>query len=131
WSRDIRTMMGVQIHGYPNLFASSVPLAPGAALCNAPTCIQQQSDWISDAIRYVRERGCSIMEPTKEGEEAWVAHCDETAAETLFDTTSSWYSGSNVEGKPARLLPYTGGVGVYREKCDEVAREGYPGFLIK
>lgn len=131
WSRDIRTMMGLQIHGYPNLFASSVPLAPGAALCNAPTCIQQQSDWITDAIRYVREQGASTMEATKEGEDAWVDHCDETAAETLFSTTRSWYSGANVAGKPARLLPYTGGVGVYREKCDEVAQGGYPGFCIK
>jgi len=130
WSRDIRSMMGLQIYGYPNLFASSIPLAPGAALCNAPTCIQQQSDWISDAIRHVREQGRSTMEATKDGEDAWVAHCDETAAGTLFHTTSSWYSGSNVDGKPKRLLPYTGGVGVYREKCEEVARDGYPGFRI-
>src|SRR5258706_14081089 len=31
WSRDIRTTMGLQIHGYPNLFTSAVPLAPSAA----------------------------------------------------------------------------------------------------
>jgi cyclohexanone monooxygenase/acetone monooxygenase len=79
----------------------------------------------------VREQGASVIEATKEGEDAWVAHCDETAAETLFHTTKSWYSGANVAGKPARLLPYTGGVGVYREKCEEVAREGYPGFRVK
>jgi cyclohexanone monooxygenase/acetone monooxygenase len=131
WSRDIRSMMGLQIHGYPNLFASSIPLAPGAALCNAPTCIQQQTEWISDAIRHVREQGASIMEATKDGEDAWVTHCDETAAQTLFHTTSSWYSGANVVGKPTRLLPYTGGVGVYRHKCDEAAQHGYPGFRIK
>ena len=33
WSRDIRTTMGLQIHGYPNLFTTATPLAPvGGAL---------------------------------------------------------------------------------------------------
>jgi cyclohexanone monooxygenase/acetone monooxygenase len=130
WGRDIRTMMGLQVHGYPNLFTTSVPLAPGAALCNAPTCLQQQTEWISDAIQYVRQQGGSVMEATRDGEDAWVAHHDETAAATLMATTPSWYTGANVPGKPGRLLPYTGGVGVYRQKCDEVAQAGYPGFRI-
>jgi acetone monooxygenase len=42
--------------------------------------------------------------------------------------TNSWYMGSNVEGKPRRLLSYIGGVGTYRTKCDEVASSAYPGF---
>ena len=131
WGREIRTMMGLQVHGYPNLFTSSVPLAPAAALCNAPTCLQQQTEWISEAIRHVREQDGSVMEATKDGEDAWVAHHDETAAQTLLSTTSSWWSGANVPGKPSgRVLSYTGGVGVYRQKCDEVAEAGYPGFRI-
>jgi len=28
------------------------------------------------------------------------------------------------------FLPYIGGVGRYRAKCDEVAEAGYPGFLF-
>lgn len=132
WGQEIRTMMGLQVHGYPNLFTSSVPLAPAAALCNAPTCLQQQTEWIADAIRHVREHDGSVMEATRDGEDAWVAHHDETAAETLLSTTESWWSGANVEGKPSnRVLSYTGGVGVYREKCDEEARSGYPGFRVE
>ena len=34
-------------------------------------------------------------------------------------------------GKPRRVLSYIGGVGTYRQKCDEVARDGYPGFVIQ
>ena len=34
-------------------------------------------------------------------------------------------------GKPRRVLSYTGGVGTYRQKCDEEAATGYPGFAIQ
>ena len=130
WGRDIRTTMGLAVHGYPNLLTTAVPLAPSAALCNMTTCLQQQTEWISDCIRHLRDRGASVIEPTAEGEDAWVAHHDETASVNLISRTTSWYVGSNVPGKPRRVLSYTGGVGAYREKCDEVAAAGYTGFAI-
>jgi acetone monooxygenase len=38
--------------------------------------------------------------------------------------------GSNVDGKPRRMLSYTGGVGTYRQKCAEIAKAGYQGFKV-
>jgi acetone monooxygenase len=38
--------------------------------------------------------------------------------------------GSNVAGKPRRLLSYIGGVGTYRQKCHEVAAKEYDGFAM-
>jgi len=130
WGRDIRTSMGLQIHGYPNLFTTAVPLAPSAALCNMTTCLQQQTEWITRCIRHLRTSNRSVIEPTREFEDAWVAHHDETANATLISKTNSWYLGSNVPGKPRRVLSYTGGVGTYRQKCDEVAASGYAGFQM-
>jgi acetone monooxygenase len=60
-----------------------------------------------------------------------VQHHDETAAATLVVKTDSWYMGSNVEGKPRRLLSYIGGVGNYHRQCDELAANGYPGFAMQ
>jgi cation diffusion facilitator CzcD-associated flavoprotein CzcO len=128
WSRDIRTTMGLQVHGYPNLFTTGAPLAPSTALCNMTTCLQQQVEWITDCINYLRKNQLNVIEPTKETQDAWVAHHDEIADTTLVTKTHSWYMGSNVEGKPRRLLSYIGGVGTYRKKCDEVAAQGYQGF---
>ena len=128
WGREIRTTMGLQIHGYPNLFTTAVPLAPSAALCNMTTCLQQQTEWISACIGHLRASGKSVIEPSAAAEEAWVAHHEETADATLISKTTSWYLGSNVPGKPRRVLSYTGGVGTYRKKCDEVAAGGYQGF---
>ena len=130
WGRDIRTTMGLAKHGYPNLLTTAVPLAPSAALCNMTTCLQQQTEWITDVIRHVRDQGKRIVEPTKETEDAWVAHHEETSGATLIANTTSWYLGSNVPGKPRRVLSYCGGVGTYRQKCDEVAASGYAGFDI-
>lgn len=131
WGRDIRTSMGLAKHGYPNLLTTAVPLAPSAALCNMTTCLQQQTEWIADVVRHVREQGKDTVEPTEEFEDAWVAHHEEIVASTLFANTTSWYLGSNVPGKPRRLLSYAGGVGTYRKKCDDVAASGYAGFEIK
>ena len=130
WGRDIRTTMGLQIHGYPNLFTTATPLAPSAALCNMTICLQQQAEWISDCIRYVRDHGLTVCEPTREAEDKWVQHHEETAAATLVPKTVSWYMGSNVKGKPRRLLSYIGGVGQYRQKCDEIAAKNYEGFAM-
>jgi cyclohexanone monooxygenase len=38
--------------------------------------------------------------------------------------------GANVPGKPRIFMPHVGGVGAYRQRCDEVAARGYPGLLL-
>jgi len=130
WQEEIRTAMGLQVHGYPNLFTTGAPLAPSAALCNMPTCLQQQVDWITGLISHAKESQMGVVEASKGFEDHWVDHHDEVANKTLVVKTNSWYMGSNVEGKPRRLLSYIGGVGNYRKHCDEQTAEGYPGFII-
>lgn len=130
WNKDTRTSMGLQKHGFPNLFMTGVPLAPSAALCNMTTCLQQQTEWINDCIKYMRDTGKSVIEPTAAFEDAWVQHHDDTVNATLFSKTDSWYNGKNIEGKPGRFMSYTGGAGTYRQKCQDVADSGYEGFAV-
>ncbi len=127
WARDgVRTWMGLQVNGFPNMFMVAAPLSPAAAFCNVPTCVQQQVDWISEAIAYTREQGKRAMEPLQEAEARWGAHHDELANATLVPKTKSWYMGTNIDGKAQRLLAYVGGANTYRQICDKVAAEGYP-----
>jgi len=130
WADGIRNFMGLQVHGFPNMFMTMGPLSPAAAFCNVPTCIQQQIDWIADCIDFVRagERRC--IEPTAEAEAGWVAHHEEIAEMLLISKSNSWYMGSNIEGKRRSLLAYAGGVDVYRERCDEVKARGYQEFEL-
>ena len=130
WSKDIRSTLGLQVHGFPNLFTVAGPLAPSTAFCNMATCLQQQVDWVTDCIGHLRERGSDSIEPSAEKEAQWVQHHDDTANATLIAKTNSWYTGANIEGKPKRLLSYIGGVGNYRKMCDETTASGYEGFEI-
>jgi cyclohexanone monooxygenase len=87
-------------------------------------------DWIADCVARMRERGVRTIEATREAEDAWVEHANEVAHRTLYPLAASWYMGANVPGKPRVFMPYIGGVGVYREKCDEIAARGYEGFRL-
>jgi acetone monooxygenase len=78
----------------------------------------------------MRHKGQHVIEPTKALEDQWVAHHDETSNATLLVKTDSWYMGTNVKGKQRRMLSYIGGVGKYRQRCDELAANGYPGFAL-
>ena len=126
WTRDgVRAWMGLQVHGFPNMFMIMAPLSPAAAFCNVPTCSQQQADWISKCIADTHAQGSKSIEPTAQAEAAWGAHHDELANATLVPKTKSWYMGTNIDGKPRRLLAYVGGASTYRYACDKVAAEGY------
>jgi cyclohexanone monooxygenase len=77
-------------------------------------------------------RRCDLatMEANRQAEEGWVAHVNEVAQGTLYPQANSWYMGANVPGKPRIFMPYIGGVGTYRQICDDVAAKGYEGFAM-
>ena len=130
WHQDIRSTLGLQVHGFPNLFTVAGPLAPSTAFCNMTTCLAQQVDWVTDCITWMLEHDRHTIEPTREKQDEWVQHHDETAEETLMLRTNSWYTGANIEGKPRRLLSYIGGAAEYRQICEEVKQSGYQGFSV-
>ena len=106
---------------------------PGSpsVLSNMIVSIEQHVDWIADCIADLMERGGRTIEATPEAEEGWVAHVNEVGNKTLYPRANSWYMGANISGKPRIFMPYIGGVGVYRQTCDEVAASGYRGFEIR
>jgi len=101
-------------------------------LSNMLCSIEQHCDWIADCIGYLREHDIATIEADKQAEEQWVSHVREVASGTMLTTPScnSWYLGVNIPGKPRVFMPYVGGVGAYRARCDDVARNGYAGFIL-
>ena len=83
--------------------------------------------WIADGLAYVRKHQFVNIEATVKAEDEWVAHVNEVGNLTLFPLANSWYVAANIPGKPRVFMPYIGGVGVYRQKCDEIAAKGYEG----
>jgi cyclohexanone monooxygenase len=78
----------------------------------------------------MRANQVDTIEATEEATSTWTDHVQEVANATLYPKAASWYMGANIPGKPRLFLPYIGGVGEYRKKCDEVAANGYEGFHL-
>jgi cation diffusion facilitator CzcD-associated flavoprotein CzcO len=129
WAAGPRTYLGLSTAGFPNMFIITGPGSP-SVLSNMMVSIEQHVEWIGDCIRHLRDEGAKAIEATTEAEDDWVDHVNEVGNTTLYPTANSWYMGSNVPGKPRVFMPYIGGVGVYRQTCDDVAAKGYEGFTI-
>jgi acetone monooxygenase len=131
WGRDLRTTVGMQVHGFPNLFMTMAPFAPAAAICNVPVCIDQQCDWIADAIGFVRSRGLKSIQPSAQTEEAWMTHHRAVSEPTLLgQNKNSWYRREGPDGTKRELIAYLGGIPTYRRACDEMKASGYRGFEL-
>jgi len=129
WAEGPRTYLGVASAGFPNLFMVTAPGSP-SVLSNMMVSIEQHVDWITDAIAHALGAGIARFEAERRAQDDWVAHVNEVAAQTLYPRAASWYMGANIPGKPRVFMPYLGGVGAYREICDEVAADGYRGFAL-
>ncbi len=127
WADGPHTYLGIGIAGFPNLFTITGPSSP-SVLSNMLVSIEQHVDWVSDCIKWMRERELAAIEPTEEAEDEWAEHNEATAELTLFPQANSWYIGANVPGKPRTFMAYVGGVDTYRAICDQVAATGYAGF---
>jgi cyclohexanone monooxygenase len=129
WEAGPRTYLGIAVAGFPNLFTITGPGSP-SVLSNMIVSIEQHVDWIADCMTYMREHGQATIEARLDAQDAWVTHVNEVGHMTLYPQANSWYMGANVPGKPRVFMPYIGGVGVYRQKCDEVAAKDYEGFVL-
>jgi cyclohexanone monooxygenase len=130
WAAGPRTYLGLASAGFPNMFTITGPGSP-SVFSNMIVSIEQHVEWIAEAMRSMRERGYGVIDASPDAEDAWVAHVNELASMTLYPQANSWYLGANIPGKPRVFMPYVGGVGAYREKCDAVARAGYEGFTLQ
>jgi len=129
WADGPRTFLGVGTHGFPNMFFVAGAGSP-SVLSNMLVSIEQHVEWITDFVRHLRANGRRRAEVDRDRQDAWVAEVNDIASKTLFMKADSWYVGANVPGKPRVFSLYLGGVGRYREVCDRVAAEGYPGFVL-
>ncbi|MFR9804596.1 hypothetical protein ACL02T_20265 [Pseudonocardia sp. RS010] len=87
-------------------------------LSNLLVSIEQHVEWITDCLAAPAAR---TIEADEQAQERWTAHVAEAGAQTVMHHANSWHLGANVPDKPRVLLPYVGGVGPYRQICDDVA----------
>jgi cation diffusion facilitator CzcD-associated flavoprotein CzcO len=132
WADGPRTYLGLQSVGFPNLLTLVGP-HNAATFCNIPRCIEQNVEWVTDLIRYLRDNDYERVVPSQAAEDDWTKHVYDIAELTLLSKTDSWFTGvnQNLPDKKRTFMAYAGGSPAYRAKCDEVAANGYEGFDLQ
>ncbi|MDA3623797.1 NAD(P)/FAD-dependent oxidoreductase [Saccharopolyspora sp. WRP15-2] len=129
WAHGPRTYLGLMSEGFPNLFTITGPQSP-SVLSNMMTSIEYHVDWITGALKHLREQGLNRMEAALDAEDNWVNTTNDAADLTLMPQAASWYMGANIPGKQRVFMPFTGGVGTYKQICDGIAVAHYHGFEL-
>jgi len=129
WAAGPVNYVGLSVAGFPNMFMVTGPGSP-SVLTNMVVSIEQHVDWITDCIKYLKDKGIQSIEATEEAENDWVAHCNAVAGMTVFPQADSWYVGANVPGKPRVFMPYPGGLILYGQKINHIAANNYDGYKL-
>jgi cation diffusion facilitator CzcD-associated flavoprotein CzcO len=126
WADGMRTYLQLQVAGFPNLF-----IGTNTAFCNYTVCAEAIVEWITDCIRFIREKEYSRIAPTQKAEDDWVAHSQEVGSRTLLSSANGWFVGGNIEGKARHFLLYANPAPAFRAKIAEAAAKGYEGFDLQ
>jgi hypothetical protein len=76
----------------------------------------------------MRSHHLNRVEATKTSEQDWRKFVNDIASEGLWYEAKSWYVGANIPGKLLENMNFTGGLGLYRQRCRESAEQGYKGY---
>ncbi len=127
WSAGPKAYLGLMPAGFPNLFLITGPGSP-SVLSNMLVSIEQHVAFIMDCLHHAQTLGAKRIVADQSAEDEWQGHVNQVADATLFPQGGSWYLGANVTGKPRVFMPYAGGVGTYRQICEQIAAAGFSGF---
>ena len=131
WYKQLQTFLGINVHGYPNMFMLSAPQSPFA---NLPIVMDNTADWISNVIDYMQKNSYHRVEPTQEATDKWCRLLTDVYEATVLPEAAtkagSWYIGANVPGKPVNPLFWFGGVVSYFEICDNEVNNKFPSLTM-
>lgn len=71
WGDTMRTLHGLHIHGFPNLFMVQ-PTQAANFIANVPHNIVDHADTITAVVGEAEKRGAAMVEPTEAAQQAWV-----------------------------------------------------------
>jgi cation diffusion facilitator CzcD-associated flavoprotein CzcO len=109
WTPNMRAYRGTAVAGFPNLF---LLLGPNTGLGHTSVVLMMEAQVRSvvRALRHMRARGCTAIEPTPQAQRRWNDELDEKMAGTVWMTgCSSWYldaSGRNTTVWPGYVTGF-------------------------
>ncbi|KAF7166605.1 hypothetical protein CNMCM5623_000200 [Aspergillus felis] len=111
WTQRLETFAGVLVHGYPNMFVVCGPHLPAG---NQPVSLEAFASWIGKTIEHMEKKGLASIDVSNEAMNAWTTHVEQVWAGSFLakhaHEQGSWFVGTNIPGKPSRIMFYFGGM---------------------
>ena len=129
WADKLRTFAGVLVHGFPNMFIVCGPHVPAG---NLPTFVEIAGAWIGKTIRHMEENKIATINVTEKTQDAWTDHVNNLWGSVFISeyakANRSWFVGTNVPGKPARIMFYFGGPQLWNSWLEQESHGGWAGM---
>jgi cation diffusion facilitator CzcD-associated flavoprotein CzcO len=71
WKDGMRTLHGINVHGFPNMFLLT-PMQGAALISNVPHNFTESGRTIAMMVRHAMDRGAREIEVSKKAEDAWL-----------------------------------------------------------
>lgn len=127
WAEGMRTLHGIHVHGFPNLFVVQ-PTQGANLISNVPHNLTESGTTIAEVVRHVLDQDATEVEVTAEAEAAWLDLLASGGGRMIGspDCTPGYY---NNEGRPPlphqRLnVGYPHGAMAYFRYLDDWRRSG-------
>ncbi|MEN3271561.1 MAG: hypothetical protein V7636_322 [Actinomycetota bacterium] len=101
WAEGLRTLHGLQTHGFPNCFF--LGFTQTAVTVNVPHALNEQAQHVRYIVDEVKARGARVVEATFDGEQAW---CEEMRSKQRLGVrfyeacTPGYYNNEGKLGNP-------------------------------
>ncbi|UJR11681.1 hypothetical protein I4U23_015862 [Adineta vaga] len=129
WAIRPRTLLGMMIAGFPNLFTITGPGSP-LDLTNMIPHIEENVKWIIKCIDHLKKHNIYSIEPTINAQNSWMDHVDMIAKQILSSRGDFQNNDSNIPRKSSVYMRYAGGLHNYLKMCDQVAMHDYEKFFL-
>lgn len=99
WKDDVATHLGIQVHGFPNLFMAPGPQGAGGSV-NWTRAAETMVEYITNLLDNAKKSNISRIEPSLEAEQKWTARVKSAYKFMPFmaEGPTTGYN-SNIEGR--------------------------------
>jgi cyclohexanone monooxygenase len=112
WANGMRTLHGIHVHGFPNLFIVQ-PTQGANLISNVPHNLTESGRTIAMVVKHALDRGMAEVEVTRAAEDAWIELLLSGPGRMIGsqDCTPGYYNNEGRDPGPAARLAvgYPGG----------------------
>jgi cation diffusion facilitator CzcD-associated flavoprotein CzcO/SAM-dependent methyltransferase len=127
WNEKLETYAGILVPDFPNMFIVCGPHMP---VGNLPTFLEPGMQWIGKTIHHMEVSELATINVSKQAAQTWSDHVEALWNSVFISKPASdnrsWFVGTNIPGKSAKIMFYFGGLPGWRSMLEDEAAKGWP-----